>query len=125
MLLPAKLRSLTVATPLLLVFVQASQADFTPIPLATGSYNQEMIVPATAPEPAVPGGYTTATMDNGTTNTSTTWYEEGYNVTNPASGLPHPGTTFISSSSPNHQYTMPLSYTANNALMLDSALSSG
>ena len=77
MFLPAKLRSLTVATPLLLVFVQASQADFTPIPLTTGSsYNQEMIVPATAPEPAVPGGYTTATMDNGITNTGTTWYEE-------------------------------------------------
>lgn len=100
-------------------------AGFVPIPLAPASYNQQMIVPANAPAPFVEGGYTTATMDSGTNNTGTTWYEEGYNVTNPLTGLPHPGTTFTSSSLPNHEYTMPPSYTADNALMLDSALTSG
>ncbi len=105
-----------------LFFVQAVQAGFAPIPLTSGSYNEEMIVPATAPAPATPGGYTTATMDSGTGNSDTTWYEEGYNVTNTSSGLPHPGTTFTSS---NHQYTMPPSYTANDALMLDSVLTNG
>jgi predicted alpha-1,6-mannanase (GH76 family) len=120
-----KRRSLALTIWLLFFTLRQVQAGFTPIPLTTGSYNQEMIVPATAPGPVVAGGYTTATMDSGTGNTGTTWYEEGYNVANPSTGLPHPGTTFTSSSLPNHQYTMPPSYTANNALMLDSVLTGG
>ncbi|MGH8023132.1 MAG: glycoside hydrolase family 76 protein, partial [Limisphaerales bacterium] len=112
-------------TALLIVTVQSALAGFIPIPLTSGSYNQEMIVPATAPEPAVPGGYTTATMDSGSANTGTTWYEEGYNASNSTTGLPHPGATFTSASLPNHEYTMPPSYTANDALMLDSLLTNG
>ncbi|HTV40224.1 MAG TPA: glycoside hydrolase family 76 protein [Candidatus Sulfotelmatobacter sp.] len=120
MYLPEKWRSLTIATGLFCFVAQSGFAEFTP--LAVSTYNQEMIVPATAPAPAVPGGYTTATMDSGTANTDTTWYEEAYNVTNTSTGLPHPGTTFTSASLSNHQYTMAPSYTANDALMLDSML---
>ncbi|HEV2455451.1 MAG TPA: glycoside hydrolase family 76 protein [Verrucomicrobiae bacterium] len=115
----------SLAAILLILFAQAAHAGFTPLPLTSGSFNQEMIVPATAPAPAVAGGYTTATMDNGTGNTGTTWYEEGYNVTNLTTGIPHPGTTFSSAVLPNHQYTMPPSYAANDALMLDSQLTTG
>lgn len=120
-----KRRPLALTISLLFFTLRQVQAGFTPLPLTIGSYNQEMIVPATAPAPVVAGGYTTATMDSGTANTGTTWYEQGYNATNPSTGLPHPGTTFASSSLPNHQYTMPPDYTANNAIMLDSTLTAG
>ncbi|HTV63030.1 MAG TPA: glycoside hydrolase family 76 protein [Verrucomicrobiae bacterium] len=119
------LRFAALAVGLLLSFIHAAFGGLAPMALTSGSYNQKMVVPATAPEPVVPGGYTTATMDSGAANTDTTWYEENYNVTNAASGLPHPGTTFTSASLPNHQYTMPPSYTANNALMLDAVLTNG
>lgn len=122
MSLPRKLRLIG-----LLFCSSAGIADaaFFPITLTSGSYNQMMVVPSTAPEPVVSGGYTTATMDSGTANTGTTWYEEGYNTASPTTGLPHPGTTFTSASLSNHSYAMAPSYTANNALMLDSTLTSG
>lgn len=84
-----------------------------------------MVVEASAPAPVVAGGYTTASMDNGTANTDNSWYEEGYNTTTPASGLPPAGTTFTNQSLANHRYTMAPSYAANNALMLDSVLTNG
>ena len=114
-----------IATGLFCFMARTGFAGFTPLPLTSGSFNQEMIVPATAPAPAVAGGYTTATMDSGIGNSDTTWYEEGYNVTDPSTGLLHPGTTFTSLSLSNHQYTMAPSYAANDALMLDSVLTTG
>jgi predicted alpha-1,6-mannanase (GH76 family) len=102
-----------------------AQAGFSPIPLTSGSFNQDIVVESTAPAPVVAGGYTTASMDNGVGNTATSWYELGYNTASPTTGLPHAGATFNSQSLANHQYTMAPSYTANNALMLDSTLTSG
>ncbi len=99
-----------------------ARAGFNPVPLTSGSFNQDMIVENTAPAPAVAGGYTTASMDNGVANTGTSWYEQGYDTAAPSTGLPHPGTTITSSSASNHRYTMAPSYTNNNAVMLDSAL---
>ncbi|HZV33008.1 MAG TPA: hypothetical protein VFB72_00405, partial [Verrucomicrobiae bacterium] len=107
------------------IFCAASaQAGFSPIPLTSGSFNEKMIVPASSPAPIIPGGYTTASMDNGIGNTGTSWYEEGYDTNAPTTGLPHPGTTFTSQTVANHSYIMAPSYTANNAVMLDSTLTS-
>ena len=61
-------------------------------------------------------------MDAGIGNTATSWYEEGYNTAASTTGLPHPGTTFSSQSLANHSYTMAPSYTANDAVLLDSTV---
>ncbi len=99
-----------------------ARADFNPIPLKTNSFNQDIVVEKTAPAPVVGGAYTTASMDSGLANNATSWYEVGYNTASPATGLPVAGSTFISQSATDHQYTMPPSYTANNAVLLDSTL---
>ncbi|HEY3914253.1 MAG TPA: glycoside hydrolase family 76 protein, partial [Verrucomicrobiae bacterium] len=94
------------------------------MPLPSGSYNQDVVVENTAPAPLIPGGYTTASMDAGVQNSGTSWYEEGYNSTAPTTGLPAPGTTFGSQSSSSHFYKMAPSYTTNNAILLDTNLTS-
>lgn len=102
-----------------------AEAAFAPIPLTAGSYNQDVVVEASAPAPVIAGGYTTASMDNGTGNVNTSWYEIGYNTASPSTGLPHAGATFTSQSLANHQYTMAPNYTKNNAMLLDSTLTTG
>ena len=102
----------------------SAQAAFTPIPLTSQSYNQDVVVEKTAPAPAIGGGYTSASMDSGTNNTGTSWYEQGYNTASPTTGLPPAGSTFAHQSLANHQYTMAPSYTANNAVLLDSNVTS-
>src|SRR5271169_6625119 len=92
--------------PSVFLFSELAHAGFLPIQLNTNSFNQDMIVEATAPAPVVSGGYTTASMDSGTGNTLTSWYEIGYDAAAPTTGLPHPGTTFTSQSSATHSYTM-------------------
>ncbi len=100
----------------------AAKAGFVPITLTSGSYNQDVVVENTAPAPVLPGGYTTASMDNGLGNTGTSWYEQGYDSAAPNTGLPPAGSTFTSQSSSSHSYTMAPSYKANNAILLDSTL---
>ncbi|HEX4264479.1 MAG TPA: glycoside hydrolase family 76 protein [Verrucomicrobiae bacterium] len=100
-------------------------AGFSPVALTSGSFNQDMVVESTAPQPVVAGGYTTASMDAGVANNGTSWYEQGYNTASPTTGLPHPGAIFTSQSLANHQYIMAPSYTANNALLLDSTVANG
>ena len=101
-----------------------AHAGFAPIPLTGASYNQDMVVENTAPRPVISGGYTTASMDNGIANSAYSWYEQGYNSANPSTGLPTAGSTFTHQNAPNHQYTMAPSYTANNAVLLDSTVTS-
>jgi len=101
-------------------FALPARAGFAPITLVSGSFNQDVVVESTAPAPVMAGGYTTASMDNGIGNTSTSWYEEGYNSAAPATGLPTAGSTFTSQTSPIHHYTMAPSYKTNNAVLLDS-----
>jgi len=120
--LPARPQLLLLASVLL--GAGLSRAGFVPIPLTSGSYNQDMVVEATAPAPVIAGGYTTASMDNGIANTATSWYEKGYDIAAPTSGLPPAGSTFTSQSSSTHQYTMAPSYRSNNAVLLDSTLTS-
>jgi len=64
---------------------------------------------------------TTASMDGGTNNTANTWYERGYYRNMPNSGLPPAGSTIDSLAQPDHHYTMPASYAANNCIFVDPA----
>jgi len=117
------------SSPLILLAVTVglsslAHADFVPIALTSASYNQDMVVEKTAPAPVVPGGYTTASMDSGLGNSSTSWYEQGYNSASPATGLPAAGVTFTHQSAANHRYSMAPSYAGNNAILLDSTLTS-
>jgi predicted alpha-1,6-mannanase (GH76 family) len=109
---------------LITVAPQIVRADFTPIALTSGSYNQDLVVENTAPAPIVAGGYTTASMDNGIANSGYSWYEQGYNTANPTTGLPHPGSTFTHQNAADHQYKMAQSFASNNAILLDSVLTS-
>jgi predicted alpha-1,6-mannanase (GH76 family) len=104
------------------VFSGPAQTPFQPIPLTSGSFNQDLVVEKTAPAPVIAGGYSTASMDNGIANTATSWYEQGYNTASPTTGLPAAGSTFTHQNLANHQYTMAPSYSANNAVLLDSSL---
>jgi len=90
--------------------------------LTPASYNQDMVVEAGAPAPQLPGGYTTASMDQGTGNANFSWYEQGYNPAAPTTGLPKAGTTFTHQSLSDHHYQMAPSYRSNNAVVLDATL---
>jgi hypothetical protein len=118
-----KLRSAILV--LIPAFACTAHAGFAPIPLTSGSFNQDMIVESAAPAPVLAGGCTTASMDAGVGNTATSWYEQGYNIGNPSTGLPHPGVTFVSQSLANHQFALAPNYTANNAILLDSTITNG
>ncbi|HEX3799704.1 MAG TPA: glycoside hydrolase family 76 protein [Verrucomicrobiae bacterium] len=98
-------------------------AAFSPIALTGGSYNQDVVVERTAPAPLIAGGYTTASMDSGTGNSATSWYEQGYNVSSPTTGLPHAGATFTHQSAADHHYIMAPSYAAPDAVLIDSTIS--
>jgi predicted alpha-1,6-mannanase (GH76 family) len=99
-----------------------ARADFAPITLTSGSYNQDVVVENTAPAPVVAGGYTTASMDNGLANSGYSWYEQGYNTANPTTGLPAAGAIFTHQNAPDHQYQMAPNYASNNAVLLDAVL---
>ncbi|HEV2435366.1 MAG TPA: LamG-like jellyroll fold domain-containing protein [Verrucomicrobiae bacterium] len=92
-------------------------------PVAFTGYNEDMIVEAGA-QHFVGQSYTTASMDNGTANTGTSWYEAGYSTTPyfaPGSGVPAAGTAITSQTKPDHHYKMAPSYTANDVAYVDAA----
>ena len=93
-----------------------ARADFDPIPLTPGSFNQDIVVEKTATSPG--GRSTTASMDAGTNNTGASWYEVGYNTSAPATGIPAAGSTFTHATFADHSYQMAPSYTAPNALLI-------
>lgn len=111
------MKKLTLALGSVLAGV-AVQAQFAPIAVAPDSYNHDLVVEATALK-ARPLEATTATLDSGAANTENTYYEQGYNVDAPATGLPVAGSTITSESFPDHSYTLAASYTANNALLIN------
>ncbi|MDB6068653.1 MAG: hypothetical protein JWR26_4861 [Pedosphaera sp.] len=90
---PVKSKILTLALSLALTGVARAQT-YSPVPLTPASFTQSIIVPVSTNFYLC--NATSATMDAGTNNTGNTWYEQGYNVANPTTGLPHPGTTFTS-----------------------------
>jgi hypothetical protein len=114
--------------PLALAFASATvaQAAYTPIALTPGSYNADVVVEKTAIKALAPGGYTTATLDNGSANTANIWNEQGffstpYNTV----GLPPAGTSFTDQTYANITYTMAPDYTTNNGIMLDATSYNG
>jgi hypothetical protein len=98
-----------------------SRADFIPIVLTSDSLNQDVVVEKTAPSPIVP--VTTASMDSGITNTGFSWYEKGYHLDWPATGLPAPGSSITSANLADHNYQFATSYKSNNAILVDAMLS--
>ncbi|MGZ5543515.1 MAG: immunoglobulin domain-containing protein, partial [Limisphaerales bacterium] len=107
-------------------------------PINVTGYNYDMIIEAPLAKTV------TATMDNGIlipTNSTmainrgdnASWFEQGFNLINASTapiprdqtGLPHPGTTFNAWSNAAHAFQMPSSYTAPNAVLLNSQSQSG
>lgn len=89
-------------------------------PIAVTGYNADMIVEANAISNVTYRYYTTATMDQGTNNSANTWYEKGWNVLEPNSGLPPAGSTITSLNLPDHHYQLPASYSQPNAVYAES-----
>jgi len=96
-----------------------ARADFEPIALSPDSYNQDVVVEKNAPPPVVP--VTTASMDQGASDSGFTWFERGYVTDWPVTGLPEAGSILTSDLSPDHQYQMPWTYKTNNAVLIDAA----
>jgi len=105
--------------PILLACASASlaRADFNPVPLTPGSFTADVIVEKNA-APTI-NDFVTATMDGGTNNNGSTFYEQGYASPWPWTGVPAAGSTFSSITDPTgHQFKMPPSYTTNNAILI-------
>src|SRR5262250_578552 len=100
-----------------------ARADFIPIPLTSGSFNQDVVVEKNAPPPVQQ--VTTASMDGGMANTNFSWYERGYNLGFAYTGFPVAGSTITSDSLAGHDYRFAPDYKTNNAVMIDSTLTSG
>jgi hypothetical protein len=102
----------------------ASPASTAFVPISFDGYNQDLVVEAGAIHPDWVNQHTTATMDNGTANARTTWYEQGYYPLALTSGLPAPGSLLTNQISPDHCYRLPPSYLENNAALIDAIVSS-
>jgi hypothetical protein len=109
-----KLQGITIGLALSGVAVHA---QFAPITLTPESYNHDIIVEKTAM--GLPAPASTASLDGGTNNTGFTFYEQGFNVDNPTTGVPVAGSTFTSETLADHSYTMAASYTAPNAILVN------
>jgi hypothetical protein len=103
-----------------LLLSQITRADFVPIPLTSDSFNQDIVVENTAPPPVMP--VTTASMDAGTGNTNFSWYERGYKLDAPTTGLPAAGSIIASDAFPDDTFQFAPNYKTNNAVMVDSTL---
>jgi hypothetical protein len=106
---------------LALTLVSLARADYNPVGLTPGSFNADVVVEKTASAPLP--AFANATMDAGTNNTGSTFYEMGY-ANFPlagaalATGLPHPGTVIAAVSNANYTFQMPSDYAANNAVLI-------
>lgn len=107
------------------IFAVAGQATAGGVfsPVAVTGYNADVVAEASASRLPAACNATTASMDGGVNNTGNSWYEQGYYSYVPSSGLPAPGTIITSIAQPDHHYKMPASYTANNAVFVDSVRS--
>ena len=99
-----------------------ANAAYTPIPLQTSSYNADVIVESNA-TPAL-RCVTTATLDNGTNNTASTWYEIGYDTANPSFGLPAANSVVVARDNANYSFKMPPTYAGPNGILIDTVFTS-
>jgi len=93
-------------------------------PLVVSGFNQDIVVEANSIHPTNLTGVTTATMDLGSANAQTTWYERGYYPVAPATGLPQAGSFLTNANDSSHWYVMPANYSNNNAVLLDAEFGS-
>jgi hypothetical protein len=107
----------------LLALSTSATADFIPIPLTPDTFTHDVVIERTAPPPLVP--VTSASMDTGTNNTGYGWFERGYNVDYPTTGLPVAGSIYTSELDWEHSFQFAPSYRSNNAVLVDSTLTSG
>jgi hypothetical protein len=92
---------------------------FNPISLDTNSFNADMVMEAAAAAGARPlTNNTTASMQSGNANSGFTYYEMGYDPSNPTTGVPNAGTTFTSLLLSDHSYTMAPSFTTNDVVFV-------
>jgi hypothetical protein len=101
-----------------LAIANGAIAGFTPIPLAPSSFNHDVVIEATAPQPL--NSVINVTMDGGTNRNGNTWYEQGYNPAAPTTGLPVAGSlvTGFTNAALNHTYRMAPDYHVNNVIMV-------
>ncbi|MGH7940013.1 MAG: LamG-like jellyroll fold domain-containing protein, partial [Limisphaerales bacterium] len=93
---------------------------FSPIAIASSSYNEGMILAKGDLAPA-----TSATMDEATKNYGTTWFQQGYDLSDTTVGLPAPGSTYnYTSNSIEYSYTMAPSYTNDDVVLINSSIGS-
>jgi hypothetical protein len=109
-------------------FAVTASENYTPIAIAAGSFDQAMIIPASAPANGATAKLT-ATMDGGTARTGSTFYEQGFDPANTtyngsATGLPRSGSTFTSQADANHVFQMQ-PYTGDDAILLNSTNGTG
>ncbi|HEV2210420.1 MAG TPA: immunoglobulin domain-containing protein [Verrucomicrobiae bacterium] len=95
--------------------VPAFATGFTPIAIDTNSFNEDVVVEASAPQSL--NDVVTATMDGGTNKTGNTFYEIGYNPAAPLTGLPAHGSV-VTNLAGDHAYLMPADYHVNDAIMV-------
>ena len=116
------LKSALTQTLVLAAVVAATQsvraAGFSPIAINPSSYNQDPVVEATAPKSL--NDTVTFTMDGGTNKNGATWYERGYNVASPATGVPTAG-SFVTNAGGNHIFKMAPDYHVNNVVAIGHA----
>lgn len=131
------LRTKTILFVAALTATSLTRAALTPIPLASSSFTEDVVVEKTATP--VLKVVTTATVDQGTNNGANTWMEVGYDPANPYNGLPAPGTvvtppygdlvlgggantvTGVNAANPgvvNYSFKMPPDYTAPNGILI-------
>jgi hypothetical protein len=99
------------------VCLLALTGDYTNSIAFTG-YNADMVVEA---PPPLNGSYTTASLDQGRTNTGYSLAEQGYIPWAPAAGVPPAGSTITNISARDHTYILPSSYAGNDVAYIDSS----
>ena len=99
----------------------AAGGPFEPIPI--GGFNADLVVEAGALQPGFLETNTTATMETGTANRRSTWFEKGYYTPAPESGLPAANSVIVSESQPDHRFLLPANYADKNAILLDATCS--
>jgi hypothetical protein len=106
-----------------LALASISQAAYMPLPILTSSYNADSIVESNA-TPRL-DCVTTASVDQGTNNGASTWYEIGYDASNPSWGLPAAGSVVVARDNANYSFRMPPTYVGPNGILIDTAVPSG
>jgi hypothetical protein len=88
-------------------------------PIVVTGFNVDLVVESTAPRREALTIATTASMEGGSFNSGTTWYEKGYYPLSPNTGLPVAGSILTNSSASDHRYLLAPSYATSNAAVFD------